>query len=175
MLSKLLKRLDFSATGYVFVDLDGTLFDDTKRKESFPDSLKQQESLISETSDNVYAQVFFDLACMFFSGYQIIILSGRTSSLKTHKQLRQIFNFATYTYLRNSRLYNPTLSSRVLKREVFKELLPTLLNLKKPIHFFEDREDVIQEIIPIMPENCQCSFQSKQNCVQLTFSTKSAV
>lgn len=155
------RRLSLDANGYAFFDLDGTLFDDAFRKHQFPSNFELQESLITPTSDTVYSEILANLAKLSSDGYQLIVLTGRRNSYLTRKQLNYTLDQLPYHFIRNSKLVNPTLSSKVLKNQVFKQLSAFLHLRKVPIRIFEDREDVFNSIM--------LAIKNYQACIHVIF------
>lgn len=141
-------------TDYVFADIDGTLVDSSSRDAKSSDPAVR-ESLITLTSDPIKTKVVDYVANEVFENRsQVVLISGRCRSSITKKQLS--FLPFEYRFIRNSKLYNPTLSSRTLKASFFRYFLylSSLSQHKgsRTAKFLDDREDVIQVVQQVFEE-----------------------
>jgi len=144
-----LKFVDCAVSAkYLFLDIDGTLVDSTLRDQATAD-FSTREKLLDTIEDPVKQLIITRINAEYTNSTKIVLLTGRTRSLKTTRQVRSILQ-QPFRYLRNSRIYNPTLSSTLLKSQFFKSLLllsqSTASVESQEALIFEDRADVIQAI-----------------------------
>jgi hypothetical protein len=139
------------AETYIFSDIDGTIFEVSERFSQSTDP-GVRDQLLNVIPDALNLAIVTEISQALRASAKLILLTGRRRSHATHQQFQQFLPAWSYEFIRNSTLYNPSLSSVHLKRMYFDALLsiasvdhakslPTRFAI-----FYDDREDVMTAV-----------------------------
>lgn len=127
----------------LFSDVDQTLVDSRLRFQ-LGQNFNEVESLMETYPDKPKEKAVEFVKKLQSEGWFLVLVSGRRRSLKTLEQMREL-GLSDFFFIRNSKLYNPDLSSRRFKRLLGQRLRERISD--RSVLFFEDRADIVKDLI----------------------------